>query len=264
MLLIHLMSSAACSSTTARRARATAPRALLVPRSTDGRELRLREFGSKQAAWVKLLRAIELERRGVAATLGPEAWPDPPPLGGAARRAAAAARALRDQHAIAGIGRSWVDEILWEAQLSPFKRGGDLSERSSAAARGDRRARSAPRSTHYEHAIELPIPDKLPMPLPCTATRASPARAAARRCGGQLRGLRDRLLPGLPDRGPRAQGPAAVAPVEVSARRCRDARRSRAEQQAALEQQVERDRLEQQGDRVAGQEGGDHAQARIA
>ena len=34
---------------------------LLVRRSTGGRELRLREFGSKQAAWVKLLRAAELE-----------------------------------------------------------------------------------------------------------------------------------------------------------------------------------------------------------
>src|ERR1700677_4686413 len=43
----------------------------------DGRELRLREFGSKQAAWVKLLRAEELERDDSLATLGPEAWPQP-------------------------------------------------------------------------------------------------------------------------------------------------------------------------------------------
>jgi formamidopyrimidine-DNA glycosylase len=27
---------------------------------------------------------------------------------------------------IAGIGRSWVDEILWSARLSPFKRGAEL------------------------------------------------------------------------------------------------------------------------------------------
>src|SRR5205807_10314608 len=32
---------------------------------------------------------------------------------------------------------------------------------------------------------------------------------------GALRGLRDRLLPGLPDRGARAQGPAPVAPAAV-------------------------------------------------
>src|SRR5271157_2469618 len=41
----------------------------------DGRELRLREFGSKQAAWVKLLRAVELEHDESLARLGPEAWP---------------------------------------------------------------------------------------------------------------------------------------------------------------------------------------------
>ncbi len=44
--------------------------------SDDGRELRLREFGSKQAAWVKLLRAGELDEDEALATLGPEAWPD--------------------------------------------------------------------------------------------------------------------------------------------------------------------------------------------
>ena len=27
---------------------------------------------------------------------------------------------------IAGIGRSWVDEILWTARLSPFKKGSEL------------------------------------------------------------------------------------------------------------------------------------------
>ena len=43
----------------------------------DGRELRLREFGSKQAAWVKLLRTGELDQDAALATLGPEAWPEP-------------------------------------------------------------------------------------------------------------------------------------------------------------------------------------------
>src|ERR1700690_2586515 len=41
-------------------------------------ELRLREFGSKQAAWVKLLALDELEADEALAKLGPEAWPDPP------------------------------------------------------------------------------------------------------------------------------------------------------------------------------------------
>jgi formamidopyrimidine-DNA glycosylase len=97
----------------------------------DGRELRLREFGSKQAAWVKLLDAEELERDDALATLGPEAWPQP---GEPARlkQLLDAARPLhtllRDQHVIAGIGRSWVDEILWQARLSPYKRGADLDD----------------------------------------------------------------------------------------------------------------------------------------
>ena len=37
-------------------------------------------------------------------------------------------RVLRDQRVISGIGRSWVDEILWTAHLSPFKRGDDLDD----------------------------------------------------------------------------------------------------------------------------------------
>ncbi len=131
-------------------------------------ELRLREFGSKQAAWVKLLRAEALERDEALATLGPEAWPDP---GGWVRlqELLDAPRPLhtmlRDQHTIAGIGRSWVDEILWESRLSPYKRGADLEEDEA------QRLREAVVSTlgaaieHYEQAVRLPIPDKLPMPL---------------------------------------------------------------------------------------------------
>jgi formamidopyrimidine-DNA glycosylase len=134
----------------------------------DGRELRLREFGSKQAAWVKLLRASELEQDDSLATLAPEAWPDPgdwaqlKELLDAPRPLHAL---LRDQHVIAGIGRSWVDEILWQATLSPYKRGADLDEDEA------RRLRDAIVDTlgaalaHYEHTIGLPIPDKLPMPL---------------------------------------------------------------------------------------------------
>ena len=37
--------------------------------------------------------------------------------------------ALCDQTRIVGIGNAWADEILWEARLSPFRRGGDLSEK---------------------------------------------------------------------------------------------------------------------------------------
>jgi formamidopyrimidine-DNA glycosylase len=131
-------------------------------------ELRLREFGSKQAAWVKLLRADELEREQALATLGPEAWPDPGDSV-ALRELLDAPRPLhtmlRDQRTIAGIGRSWVDEILWEARLSPYKRGADLTEEEAERLREATVGILGAAIDHYERVIALPIPDKLPMPL---------------------------------------------------------------------------------------------------
>src|ERR687894_1180920 len=50
----------------------------LLLRLVDGRELRLREFGTKQAAWVKVLPTGGVEADDAVATLGPEAWPSPP------------------------------------------------------------------------------------------------------------------------------------------------------------------------------------------
>ncbi|HEV7938904.1 MAG TPA: DNA-formamidopyrimidine glycosylase family protein [Solirubrobacteraceae bacterium] len=129
------------------------------------RELRLREFGSKQAAWVKLLRSEELEQDESLATLGPEAWPAPPPLAELLDGARPLHAVLRDQHAIAGIGRSWVDEILWEARLSPFKRAGDLSEQETAALEQAVVGTLGMAIDSYEQSVKLPIPDKLPMPL---------------------------------------------------------------------------------------------------
>src|SRR5580698_2492217 len=76
-LLIHLMSAGRLQLYEKRAGPRDRTSRLLV-RLADGRELRLREFGSKQAAWVKLLRASALEQDPSLATLGPEAWPDPP------------------------------------------------------------------------------------------------------------------------------------------------------------------------------------------
>jgi formamidopyrimidine-DNA glycosylase len=128
-------------------------------------ELRLREFGSKQAAWVKLLRAGELDREDSLATLGPEAWPDAPELEGVLDAPRPLHALLRDQRVIAGIGRSWVDEILWEARLSPFKRGADLDADEAARLRDAVLHTLARAIAHYEQVVALPIPDKLPMPL---------------------------------------------------------------------------------------------------
>ena len=90
------------------------------------RELRLREFGTKQAAWVKLLTLDGLEAEESLRTLGPEAWPDPPELDELLHVPRPLHSLLRDQQVITGIGRTWVDEILHCARLSPFKRGDDL------------------------------------------------------------------------------------------------------------------------------------------
>ncbi|MEA2123874.1 MAG: formamidopyrimidine-DNA glycosylase, partial [Solirubrobacteraceae bacterium] len=50
----------------------------LLLRLDGDRELRVREFGTRQAAWVKVYRDADVESDEHLADLGPEAWPDPP------------------------------------------------------------------------------------------------------------------------------------------------------------------------------------------
>src|SRR5277367_6400529 len=165
VLLIHLMSAGRLQLYDKRAGPRDRTSRLLV-RIADGRELRLREFGSKQAAWVKLLRAEELDEDPALETLGPEAWPDPPAdLGEVLDAPRPLHTLLRDQRTIAGIGRSWVDEILWEAQLSPYKRGSDLSTAELDRLRQAMLGTLGAAIVHYEDVVKLPIPDKLPMPL---------------------------------------------------------------------------------------------------
>jgi formamidopyrimidine-DNA glycosylase len=165
VLLVHLMSAGRLQLYDKRAGPRDRTSRLLV-RFDDGRELRLREFGTKQAAWVKLLRAGELDADEVLATLGPEAWPQPP---ADLRERLDAPRPLhsmlRDQRVIAGIGRSWVDEILWTARLSPFKRGDDLDEEEAETLRAAIASVLDGAIEHYERVVTLPIPDKLPLPL---------------------------------------------------------------------------------------------------
>jgi len=166
-LLIHLMSAGRLQlfdKLAGPRDRSS--RLLVRVRVPDAQlELRLREFGSKQAAWVKLLRAQELEQDDALAGLGPEAWPQPPALAALLDAPRPLHAVLRDQHVIAGIGRSWVDEILWQAQLSPYKRGSDLDEHELERLGGAIRHTLGRALEHYEQTLTLPIPDKLPMPL---------------------------------------------------------------------------------------------------
>jgi formamidopyrimidine-DNA glycosylase len=180
-LLIHLMSAGRLQLYD-KRARPRDRTSRLLVRIADGRELRLREFGSKQAAWVKLLYSDELESDQALATLGPEAWPDPPALGEVLDQPRPLHTLLRDQRTIAGIGRSWVDEILWEARLSPYKRGADLDDAELDRLRETIVTTLARAIDHYEDAVRLPIPDKLPMPLRVHRHEGEPCP----RCGSTL------------------------------------------------------------------------------
>ena len=151
-------------------------------RLTDGRELRLREFGTRQRAWVKVLRSAEIDDEETIAALGPEAWPDPPPFAELLDQPRPLYALLRDQHVIAGIGRSWVDEILHAAMISPFKRGSDLEGDEAVRLRDETVRILGGAIDHYESTLSLPIPDKLPMPLTVHRRNGEPCP----RCGDQL------------------------------------------------------------------------------
>src|SRR3954451_21404152 len=133
-LLVHLMSAGRLMLYDKRGSLRDKTSRVLI-RLPGERELRLREFGTKQAAWVKVLTLDGLEAEPSLKTLGPEAWPDPPEVSQLLDSPRPLHSALRDQQVIAGIGRTWVDEILHAAKLSPFKRGDDLSQREAQALR---------------------------------------------------------------------------------------------------------------------------------
>jgi formamidopyrimidine-DNA glycosylase len=178
-LLIHLMSAGRLRLFD-KRASAKDRASRVLVRLEDGRELRLREFGTKQRAWAKLLPADSVDEDEAVARLGPEAWP-PPPLEAFAELIDQPRHLhplLRHQGDISGIGRSWVDEILWEARLSPFKKGSELSEeeiqRLHAALHVLGNA-----IEHYEETIGEQLPDKVPMPLQVHKREGQPCP----RCG---------------------------------------------------------------------------------
>ena len=152
----------------------------VLVRLTDGRELRLRETGTRQRAWAKLLPTEAIAEDEMVARLGPDAWP-PPPLeefAAAIDQPRHLHPLLRHQKDIAGIGRSWVDEILWEATLSPFKKGSELDpdeiQQLHAALHvlGDT-------IDHYEKTIGPDIPEKFDMPLRIHKREGTPCP----RCG---------------------------------------------------------------------------------
>jgi len=178
-LLVHMMSAGRLQLYD-ERASLRDRRSRVLIRLADGRELRLREFGTKQRAWAKLLDADDVAGEEMVATLGPEAWPAPTveTLASLLDQPRHLHPLLRDQRTIAGIGRSWVDEILWEAQLSPFRKGSELGgeeiERLHAAL-----AVLGAAIDHYEDVVGETVPDKMPMPLQVHRREGEPCP----RCG---------------------------------------------------------------------------------
>ena len=185
-LLVHLMSAGRLQLWDKRASlRDKASRLLL--RIGDGRELRLREFGTQQRAWAKLLPSFAVKDDEAVATLGPDAFP-PPPVDELARILDEPRHLhplLRDQRAIAGIGRSWVDEILWTARLSPFQRASDLEPEQIAAIHDACEDVLGAALDHYEDVIGDTVPDKLPMPLQVHRRSGEPCP----RCGARIEAI---------------------------------------------------------------------------
>ncbi|HET9074937.1 MAG TPA: DNA-formamidopyrimidine glycosylase family protein [Solirubrobacteraceae bacterium] len=180
-LVIHLMSAGRLQLYSTRASLRDRTSRLLL-RLADERELRLREFGTKQRAWVKLLRRDALAAEETLTGLGPEAWPDPPApeeLAALLHQPRPLYALLRDQHVMAGIGRQWVDEILWSAKLSPFKRGADLDPETTGALRKAMVERLGHALEVYEATLAVPLPDKLPLPLQVHKQNGQPCP----RCG---------------------------------------------------------------------------------
>ena len=165
-LLVHLMSAGRLQLFDGRASLRDRASRILV-RLEDGRELRLREFGTQQRAWAKLLRSDTVADDESVATLGPDAYP-PPPLDELAKLLDQPRHLhplLRDQRTIAGIGRSWVDELLWTARLSPFQKGSDLGDEEIEALHTAMDEVLGGAIAHYEEVVGDTIPDKMPMPL---------------------------------------------------------------------------------------------------
>jgi formamidopyrimidine-DNA glycosylase len=185
-LLVHLMSAGRLQLWDKRASlRDKASRLLL--RLDGDRELRLREFGTQQRAWAKLLPIDEVDADEAVATLGPDALPPPPADAFAALvdQPRHLHPLLRDQRVIAGIGRSWVDEILWTARLSPFAKASELDAEAVEDIRDACGSVLGGALAHYEEVIGPTVPDKLPMPLQVHRRQGEPCP----RCGATLEAI---------------------------------------------------------------------------
>jgi formamidopyrimidine-DNA glycosylase len=126
VLLVHLMTAGRLKFLKAGEAGPKTPAFALG--FVGGSKLVLTENAKKKRAGVWLLRPEQVEEE--VGHLGPEALGlEAEELGEILRRESRRLHAmLRDQRAIAGIGRAWANEILHAAKLSPYALSTDLSD----------------------------------------------------------------------------------------------------------------------------------------
>ncbi|MBA2294367.1 MAG: hypothetical protein H0W16_04465 [Actinobacteria bacterium] len=151
VLRVHLMSAGRLRYLTPGKKGPAKP--MFTVRFDDGGELLLTEMGKKKRAGVWLLTPEGLETE--LAHLGPDALElDADRLGEVLSRDRRQLHSLlRDQRALAGIGRAHANEILWEAQLPPFRISTELSDDEVA---------TLARATHDDlaRALELRLAGK--------------------------------------------------------------------------------------------------------
>ena len=131
VLRVHLMSAGRLRYVPSGKKAPAKP--MFQVRFADGGELDLTEGGKKKRAGVWLVTPAGLEAE--LAHLGPDALDvDDRALAEILRRERRQLHPLlRDQRALAGIGRAHANEILWTARLSPFRLSTDLGDDEVAA-----------------------------------------------------------------------------------------------------------------------------------
>ena len=180
-LLVHLM-SAGTLNVFEKRAGPKDRTSRVLIRLEDGREMRIRETGTKQRAWAKLMPDEEIEADEAVTKLGPDAWPEPVPAEALSTTDRPLYSLLRDQRTIAGIGRTWADEILWSARISPFKRAADLTAEETETVRSAIHDRLGRAVSYYESELSVPLPARLPKPLEVHGHEGDPCP----RCGAEI------------------------------------------------------------------------------
>ena len=208
----------ACSSSTSAPRCATARSRLLV-RLADGRELRLREFGTKQARVGqgparRRRRARRRARRRSARRPGPTR-----------RRCASCSprrargrctRVLRDQRVIAGSGARGSTRSCGRRGCRPSSAATtSTTTRPTRLRDAMRRAPRRRASSTTRRSCSCRSPTSCRCRSRSIATRASPARAAARRSRRSTTRTTSCATARGPDRRARPQGPPAVAAAEV-------------------------------------------------